>query len=167
MAKDHTDGTDDYQGLIEQVLEAYPEKAKKRRTKHLQVSTPDPEGEPDATTGIASKCDTTKSNIKSIPGVMTVRGEDVLVGTVGFLQLASPAPAIKVPGSDCFLYLSVGNMATLLTITPTASTWSTAVPVPNASVLNGVPLGFQAIFAPTNGIIDADLTNGIHARVGT
>ncbi|MCV6597983.1 MAG: nitrogenase molybdenum-iron protein alpha chain [Mangrovicoccus sp.] len=74
MAKDHVSGPEDYESLIEEVLEAYPAKAKKKRAKHLQVAQPDPEAEVDATTGIASKCDTTKSNIKSIPGVMTIRG---------------------------------------------------------------------------------------------
>ena len=73
MAKDHTSGPDEYESLIEEVLEAYPEKAKKRRAKHLTVSTATDEA-PDATTGIASKCDTQKSNIKSVPGVMTIRG---------------------------------------------------------------------------------------------
>ncbi|MEB3215606.1 MAG: nitrogenase molybdenum-iron protein alpha chain [Nostocales cyanobacterium 94392] len=48
--------------LIEEVLEAYPEKAKKRRAKHLNVHE---EGKSDC--GV-------KSNIKSLPGVMTARG---------------------------------------------------------------------------------------------
>ena len=73
MAKDHVSGPEDYEALIEEVLEAYPAKAKKRRAKHLKVAEATDEA-PDPTTGIASKCDTQKSNIKSIPGVMTVRG---------------------------------------------------------------------------------------------
>ncbi len=48
--------------LIEEVLQAYPEKTAKKRAKHLNVYE---EGKPDC--GV-------KSNIKSIPGVMTVRG---------------------------------------------------------------------------------------------
>ena len=48
--------------LIEEVLHAYPDKAKKRRQKHLNVAE---DG--------ASDCGV-KSNIKSIPGVMTIRG---------------------------------------------------------------------------------------------
>ncbi|MDX8355439.1 nitrogenase molybdenum-iron protein alpha chain [Cognatiyoonia sp. IB215182] len=72
MAKDHT-GPDDYEAMIEEVLDAYPDKARKRRAKHLTVSKPSDEA-PDETTGIASKCDTQKSNIKSVPGVMTIRG---------------------------------------------------------------------------------------------
>ncbi|MBL3574812.1 nitrogenase molybdenum-iron protein alpha chain [Rhodovulum sulfidophilum] len=56
--------------LIEEVLSAYPAKAQKKRAKHLNVAAPAPEGE----TEIASKCDTVKSNIKSVPGVMTIRG---------------------------------------------------------------------------------------------
>jgi len=48
--------------LIEEVLKAYPEKSAKRRAKHLTVHE---EGKSD--------CDV-KSNIKSLPGVMTVRG---------------------------------------------------------------------------------------------
>ncbi len=48
--------------LIEQVLEVYPEKAKKKRSKHLNVFE---EGKTDC--GV-------KSNIKSVPGSMTTRG---------------------------------------------------------------------------------------------
>ena len=48
--------------LIEEVLSVDPEKSAKRRAKHLNVHE---EG----------KCDCgVKSNIKSLPGVMTVRG---------------------------------------------------------------------------------------------
>ena len=50
------------QALIEEVLKEYPEKFAKRRAKHLNVYE---EGKPDC--GV-------KSNIKSIPGVMTIRG---------------------------------------------------------------------------------------------
>lgn len=48
--------------LIEEVLTAYPEKTAKKRAKHLNVHE---EGKSDC--GV-------KSNIKSLPGVMTVRG---------------------------------------------------------------------------------------------
>jgi nitrogenase molybdenum-iron protein alpha chain len=48
--------------LIEDVLKVYPEKTAKRRAKHLNVHEA---GKPDC--GV-------KSNIKSIPGVMTIRG---------------------------------------------------------------------------------------------
>ena len=49
-------------GLIAEVLVVYPEKAAKKRAKHLNVYE---EGKPDC--GV-------KSNIKSLPGVMTIRG---------------------------------------------------------------------------------------------
>src|SRR5271169_1837033 len=48
--------------LINEVLEAYPDKLAKRRAKHLSTFE---EGKPDC--GV-------KSNIKSVPGVMTIRG---------------------------------------------------------------------------------------------
>lgn len=48
--------------LIDEVLKAYPEKMAKRRAKHLGQFE---EGKPDC--GV-------KSNIKSLPGVMTIRG---------------------------------------------------------------------------------------------
>ncbi|HEX6363880.1 MAG TPA: nitrogenase molybdenum-iron protein alpha chain [Albitalea sp.] len=48
--------------LIEEVLKAYPEKMAKRRAKHLNTYE---SGKPDC--GV-------KSNIKSLPGVMTIRG---------------------------------------------------------------------------------------------
>ncbi|MCH4143641.1 nitrogenase molybdenum-iron protein alpha chain [Acetobacter peroxydans] len=57
--------------LIAEVLEAYPDKARKRRQKHLGVSvTPDAEEKAE---GALSECDV-KSNVKSVPGVMTIRG---------------------------------------------------------------------------------------------
>ena len=54
----------DTQKMIEEVLDAYPEKSKKDRAKHLAANDP---------TGQCSTCQV-KSNIKSRPGVMTVRG---------------------------------------------------------------------------------------------
>ncbi|NCU20512.1 nitrogenase molybdenum-iron protein alpha chain, partial [Candidatus Falkowbacteria bacterium] len=69
MAKDIPDPITP-EKLIEDVLSAYPAKSAKKRAKHLGVAEAAPEGE----TGIVSKCDTVKSNIKSVPGVMTIRG---------------------------------------------------------------------------------------------
>ncbi len=61
-----------HQKLIAEVLAAYPDKSRKRRQKHLSVAkaldTPEAQAE-----GLLTECDV-KSNIKSIPGVMTVRG---------------------------------------------------------------------------------------------
>jgi nitrogenase molybdenum-iron protein alpha chain len=54
----------DTQKMIEEVLDAYPEKSKKERAKHLAANDP---------TGQCSSC-RVKSNVKSRPGVMTVRG---------------------------------------------------------------------------------------------
>ncbi len=48
--------------IIEEVLSVYPEKTRKKREKHLNVFQ---EGKPDC--GV-------KSNIKTVPGVMTIRG---------------------------------------------------------------------------------------------
>ena len=55
---------DETQALIQEVLEVYPEKAKKDRAKHLAVNDP--------TVEQSKKCIT--SNRKSQPGVMTIRG---------------------------------------------------------------------------------------------
>ncbi|HAT51404.1 MAG: nitrogenase molybdenum-iron protein alpha chain [Nitrospirae bacterium] len=52
------------QGLIQKVLEVYPEEARAERSKHLMVS--------DSSTEQGSSCIT--SNRKSLPGVMTARG---------------------------------------------------------------------------------------------
>lgn len=51
------------QELIEKVLEAYPEKSRKNRAKHLKPN------QQDCNNGCG-----VKSNIKSVPGVMTARG---------------------------------------------------------------------------------------------
>lgn len=53
------------QAAIAEVLEAYPEKAKKTRAKHLGVDAPD---------GVKGACDSTKSNKQTVPGVMSQRG---------------------------------------------------------------------------------------------
>ncbi len=54
------------QEAVKEVLEAYPEKAKKLRAKHLGVGTPeDAEGK---------TCGGVRSNKKTIPGVMSQRG---------------------------------------------------------------------------------------------
>lgn len=52
------------EALIQEVLEVYPDKAKKDRAKHLAVN--------DSTLSSAKQCIT--SNRKSLPGVMTIRG---------------------------------------------------------------------------------------------
>ena len=52
------------EALIQEVLEVYPESAKKDRAKHLAVN--------DQTVEQSKKCIT--SNRKSLPGVMTIRG---------------------------------------------------------------------------------------------
>src|SRR3990172_3690432 len=54
----------DTQKMIEEVLDAYPEKSKKDRAKHLAANDP---------SGQCITCQV-KSNVKSRPGVMTVRG---------------------------------------------------------------------------------------------
>ena len=59
------------ESLIQEVLEAYPAKAKKKRAKHLTVAAPGAAEEGDAAAG--TDC-AVKSNVKSIPGVMTIRG---------------------------------------------------------------------------------------------
>ncbi|MEJ2437739.1 MAG: hypothetical protein P8Y35_07115 [Sulfurovaceae bacterium] len=53
---------------IEEVLEKYPEKARKNRAKHLGVDSPE---------GVKGACDTTKSNKQTVPGVMSERGCEI------------------------------------------------------------------------------------------
>ncbi len=53
---------EEHKQLVKEVLQAYPEKSRKKREKHLNVHE---EGKSDC--GV-------KSNIKSVPGVMTARG---------------------------------------------------------------------------------------------
>ena len=56
--------TEQTEALIQEVLEIYPDKAKKDRAKHLAANDPTQEQ--------SNKCIT--SNKKSLPGVMTIRG---------------------------------------------------------------------------------------------
>ena len=62
MSLDYENDRTFHEQIIEEVLAAYPEKGRKKRSKHLNVV-----GEGDSDCGV-------KSNIKSLPGVMTVRG---------------------------------------------------------------------------------------------
>lgn len=61
MTLDYTNDSELSKKLIEEVLEAYPEKGAKKRKKHLSVA----DGKSDC--GV-------KSNVKSVPGMMTIRG---------------------------------------------------------------------------------------------
>jgi nitrogenase molybdenum-iron protein alpha chain len=72
---DETDYQNDgalHQQLIADVLAQYPDKSRKRRQKHLAVAKPIEAPEAEAEQPL-TECDV-KSNIKSIPGVMTIRG---------------------------------------------------------------------------------------------
>jgi nitrogenase molybdenum-iron protein alpha chain len=78
MGLDYTNDSELHKRLIAQVLEAYPDKLKKKRQKHLNVAAPGTAAagsEPDDEQAHAggTECDV-KSNIKSVPGVMTIRG---------------------------------------------------------------------------------------------
>ncbi|CAH2599532.1 Nitrogenase molybdenum-iron protein alpha chain [Rhodovastum atsumiense] len=71
---DYTNNAELHERLIAEVLAAYPDKSRKRRQKHLAVAKPiQGEAEADAEAGSATEC-AVKSNIKSVPGVMTIRG---------------------------------------------------------------------------------------------
>jgi nitrogenase molybdenum-iron protein alpha chain len=65
MSLDETNAGEFGDAVIREVLEQYPDKAAKKRARHMNTVKPDACG--DLTCGV-------KSNIKSVPGVMTVRG---------------------------------------------------------------------------------------------
>ena len=65
MSLEYTNDTAANEALIKEVLDQYPEKAGKKRGRHLGTVKTEENGTP--TCGV-------KSNIKSVPGVMTVRG---------------------------------------------------------------------------------------------
>ena len=58
--------------FIEELLDKYPEKARKKRAGHIVVKKPEASCDPSDET-CATKCPI-KSNVKSVPGVMTARG---------------------------------------------------------------------------------------------
>ena len=62
-----------HEKLIEEVLSQYPDKFGKRRRKHLSIAKPAGEDEVAGEVQQLTECDV-KSNIKSVPGVMTIRG---------------------------------------------------------------------------------------------
>lgn len=76
MSLDYENDGQLHEALIAEVLAQYPDKFAKRRKKHLSVAKPageDATVSPDEHTPLLTECDV-KSNIKSIPGVMTIRG---------------------------------------------------------------------------------------------
>ncbi|MCM2396651.1 nitrogenase molybdenum-iron protein alpha chain [Rhizobium sp. S95] len=72
MSLDYENDSQLHEKLIEDVLSQYPDKTAKRRKKHLNVAKAGDEIDPEEGKAL-SECDV-KSNIKSIPGVMTIRG---------------------------------------------------------------------------------------------
>ncbi|MDQ0326730.1 nitrogenase molybdenum-iron protein alpha chain [Rhodopseudomonas julia] len=72
MSLDHKNDAEFHASLIEEVLKAYPDKAQKKRSRHLSVAKPAEAPEEGGEQNL-SEC-AVKSNIKSIPGVMTIRG---------------------------------------------------------------------------------------------
>ncbi|MGA8157988.1 MAG: nitrogenase molybdenum-iron protein alpha chain, partial [Rhodoplanes sp.] len=63
-----------HEKLIEEVLSAYPDKFAKRRRKHLTIAKQAPDaGEAAEDGGALTEC-AEKANIKSLRGVMTIRG---------------------------------------------------------------------------------------------
>ena len=74
MSLDYKNDGGFHEKLIEEVLSAYPDKFAKRRRKHLSVAKPVKEAEGEAEGGGALTECAVKSNIKSLPGVMTIRG---------------------------------------------------------------------------------------------
>ncbi|ACL58882.1 nitrogenase molybdenum-iron protein alpha chain [Methylobacterium nodulans] len=74
MSLDYENDGAFHEKIIKEVLAAYPDKFAKRRRKHLSVATPAAadESAPEEEKAL-TECDV-KSNIKSIPGVMTIRG---------------------------------------------------------------------------------------------
>ena len=76
MSLDYESDIAFHEKVIEEVLSAYPDKFAKRRRKHLTVAKPAEAGD-DPTPGENGEAMTecsVKSNIKSLPGVMTIRG---------------------------------------------------------------------------------------------
>ena len=73
MSLDYENDGTFHEKLIEEVLSQYPDKFGKRRRKHLSVAKPAGEDEVAGEVQHLTECDV-KSNIKSVPGVMTIRG---------------------------------------------------------------------------------------------
>nr|AAU88040.1 dinitrogenase alpha subunit [Gluconacetobacter johannae] len=75
LDEDKTNDSAFHARLIAEVLEAYPDKARKRRQKHLNVAGhAEAEAQDAGEDGVMlGECDV-KSNVKSVPGVMTIRG---------------------------------------------------------------------------------------------
>ena len=73
MSLDYENDGEMHAKLIEEVLAQYPDKFAKRRKKHLSVASDAGTEEIEGETQAVTECDV-KSNIKSIPGVMTIRG---------------------------------------------------------------------------------------------
>ncbi|HEX7479588.1 MAG TPA: nitrogenase molybdenum-iron protein alpha chain [Polyangiales bacterium] len=72
MTANPPSNSDFHKRLIEEVLAAYPDKTRKKREKHLRTAEAPAKSEAEGAS-TDTEC-AVKSNIKSLPGVMTVRG---------------------------------------------------------------------------------------------
>ena len=70
-----------------------------------------------------------------------------------------------MPGSA--LHVAPSTFVVLFTVPGTATTWSTGLPVPPFRQFMGLELALQAVYAPRQSPVGADLTNGVRARSGT
>jgi hypothetical protein len=97
----------------------------------------------------------------------TILAQSAPLGVSGFL-LASLAPdlpvSLGVPG--CALHVAPATFVILHTVPGSAATWSTGLPVPPFRQFMGLELALQAVYAPTQGPVGADLTNGVRLRLG-
>jgi hypothetical protein len=93
-------------------------------------------------------------------------GRDAPPSVAGFLALsAQPVTAINLGAVGCDAWFDITNWAALHQ-PASGGGWSFTVPLPNAPQLAGLQVAAQAFYAPTNGPLGYDLSNGVWARIG-
>jgi hypothetical protein len=96
---------------------------------------------------------------------LTIAGQFAPAGAPGILACSlQPAGPTWLGASTCTAWFDLGGAFALAT--PSTPSWSFALPLPLVPQLAGFEIALQAWWAPTNGPLGYDLSNGVWARLG-
>ena len=122
-------------------------------------ATAQPIGSPCAGAGRSPTLRTTDPEFGT---VFTITADDGVPGAPVFLLAGLPAQLTPL-GAGCLLYLASSSFSIVHAVVPVGPTWQVAFPLPVVPWLHGVTIVLQAIQAPTNAPLGADLTNAVFA----
>ena len=119
--------------------------------------------------GPAARTPTIGSTGARVGANWRIRGGDAFPGSIAALVLSTPAAVpIPLPSTACSLFVDpVGSLALPASLVVGGS-WFVDIPIPNNPRLNGLLLGWQAIFFGTdNPVGGVDTSPGLSMSIGT